>query len=148
MSTTLKQPLRILYVDNEPGDILLMRAVIEVIQHDGQFSYALGADQAKALLAKAVRDHAVLPDLVLTDLYMPGTRGDELVRSIKEDPSLRHIAVVVLTTSELDSDHRFCMNAGASGVYVKPPGLDDLVVLIEDVLARVEVPDEPVAAGH
>jgi len=66
-------------------------------------------------LAKSPR-----PQLILLDLNLPGTDGREVLQVVKNDPSLRSIAVVVLTTSEDPKDVAKCYQAGANSYIQKP----------------------------
>ena len=63
---------------------------------------------------------AVRPALVLMDLNTPGTDGREALASLKADPALRSVPVVVLSTSNSPGDVAFCYAAGANAYHVKP----------------------------
>jgi signal transduction histidine kinase len=60
------------------------------------------------------------PDLVLTDVMMPGTSGLDLTRTIKEDPSLRHIPVILLTARGESDAALEGYDAGADDFVSKP----------------------------
>ena len=70
--------------------------------------------------ASSLQPSAALPQLILLDLRLPRVDGLEVLRHVKSDDALRHIPVVVLTTSEADSDVRDAYDRGASGYLVKP----------------------------
>ena len=67
------------------------------------------------------------PGLILLDLNMPRKDGREALREIKEDPVLRHIPVVVLTTSRTDTDIGRMYQLGANSFITKPARFDALV---------------------
>jgi len=71
------------------------------------------------------------PGLILLDLNMPKKDGREALSEIKADPSLRQIAVVVLTTSKADEDIMRSYDSGASSFISKPVTFDGLVELLK-----------------
>jgi CheY-like chemotaxis protein len=82
-------------------------------------------DEALAFLRRLDRADgpSSRPAVVLLDLNLPGTDGREVLEQIKADDSLKHIPVVILTTSAAAADVTFCYRAGASGYIVKPVDL-------------------------
>lgn len=71
------------------------------------------------------------PDLILLDLNLPGTDGREVLEEIKNDPKLRTIPVIVLTTSSDDEDIEKCYRAGANSYIQKPVDLDGFFAAIQ-----------------
>ena len=71
------------------------------------------------------------PGVVLLDLNLPGTDGREVLSEIKAAPQLKHIPVIVLTTSSDDRDVHACYQAGASSYIQKPVDLDGFMRAIE-----------------
>ena len=69
----------------------------------------------------------VNPALVLLDLNMPGIDGRKVLRILKQDAALKHIPVVVLTTSSDERDVNECYEIGASTYVQKPVDFDGLV---------------------
>lgn len=72
-----------------------------------------------------------LPSMVLLDLNLPGTDGREILRTIKEDPSLQSMPVIVFTTSGSRMDIRQCYSLGANGYVQKPVSLKEMSVSME-----------------
>lgn len=73
------------------------------------------------------------PDLILLDLNLPGLDGCEVLTSIKNDPALRKIPVIILTTSHRDEDVVQTYQAGANTYIQKPsefPRYLDLVITL------------------
>jgi CheY-like chemotaxis protein len=70
------------------------------------------------------------PGLILLDLNLPGTDGREALATIKEDPSLASIPVVILTTSSDDRDIEICYRLGANSYIQKPVDLEEYMRLI------------------
>ncbi len=73
------------------------------------------------------------PDLILLDLNMPRKNGKEALAEIKQDPELRKIPVVVLTTSEADEDIIKTYDLGVNSFITKPVSFDGLVEVIKTI---------------
>ena len=106
-----------------------------------------GGEEALSYLHKEGEHVAALtPDLILLDLNMPRKDGRKVLEEIKSDDALRHIPVVILTTSSADKDIMTCYELGASCYVVKPIGLsafEKVVKSIEDFwLTAVKFPHE------
>ena len=71
------------------------------------------------------------PGVVLLDLNLPGTDGREVLAEIKGASHLKHIPVIVLTTSSDDRDVQACYKAGASSYIQKPVDLEGFMRAIE-----------------
>ncbi|WP_216595600.1 response regulator [Myxosarcina sp. GI1] len=72
-----------------------------------------------------------LPGLILLDLNMPRKDGREALKEIKEDANLRHIPIVVLTTSKEEEDILRSYSLGVSSFIVKPVTFEQLVEVIK-----------------
>jgi CheY-like chemotaxis protein len=71
------------------------------------------------------------PGIILLDLNLPGTDGREVLAEIKNDPGLRTIPVVVLTTSTDEIDIQRCYQAGANSYVHKPVGLEGFMMALQ-----------------
>lgn len=80
--------------------------------------------------AYAARSAGPLPELVLLDLRMPRVDGFEVLSQIKTDPRTRAIPVVVMTSSDLESDRRRCLESGADMFLTKPVSFPELFLQI------------------
>ena len=76
----------------------------------------------------------VLPALIFMDLNSHGLDGREALVVIKNDPRLKKIPLVILTTSSNPKDMTFCLNAGANAYHVKPVRHDQYLQLLGSVL--------------
>jgi CheY-like chemotaxis protein len=72
------------------------------------------------------------PSVILLDLNLPGTDGREVLKQIKNDPDLKSIPVVVLTTSDSDKDIRECYQYGANSYMIKPSNWGDFFKMMEN----------------
>jgi CheY-like chemotaxis protein len=71
------------------------------------------------------------PGVILLDLNLPGTDGREVLSEIKNDPKLKQIPVIVLTTSKDERDVEVCYRCGANSYIQKPVDLDGFMKAIE-----------------
>ncbi len=112
---------RILVVDDSCADVRLLR---EAVQEQGIVADLLAVEdgeQALAYLANGPR-----PDLVLLDLNLPRVDGREVLTAMKDDPELRAIPVIVLSTSSSPGDVADCYARHANSYIVKPMHLEEL----------------------
>ncbi|WP_414590433.1 response regulator [Anabaena sp. CCY 9614] len=79
------------------------------------------------------KNQAPRPGLILLDLNMPKKNGLEVLKDIKQDPSLRHIPVVVLTTSDSKEDIYHTYDLGANSFIVKPVTFASLVEVMKNI---------------
>ncbi|MBW3606028.1 MAG: response regulator [Actinobacteria bacterium] len=88
------------------------------------------------------------PGLVLLDLNMPRKDGRQALAEIKEDPELRHLPVIVLTTSKAEEDVYRSYDLGASGFITKPVTFDGLVEVMTAIGEYWFELVEPPSARH
>ena len=100
----------------------------------------------------AAPSRAPRPGLILLDLNMPRKDGREALIQIKNDPNLRQIPVVVLTTSKAEEDIYRSYDLGANSFITKPVTFASLVEVIRTIgkywFEIVELPLERVRTGH
>jgi two-component system phosphate regulon response regulator PhoB len=113
---------RVLIVEDHPTMRAAMRLVLEPEGFD-----VLEAAEGDEAFARIVEDR---PEVVLLDLNIPGMPGEDLLRAIKGDPSLRSTRVVVVTASG-DEERRRSLELGADDYLTKPFGPSDLLRTVE-----------------
>jgi two-component system cell cycle response regulator DivK len=101
------------------------------------FDVTVAADGRQAL-AKA---RALLPDLVVMDLAIPGIDGWEVTRRLKRDRRTRRIPVIALTGYVLAGAREEAQQAGCSAFLTKPCLPDDLIRVIQQILKRTVTPN-------
>jgi CheY-like chemotaxis protein len=119
------RPARVLIADDDPG----IRDLIAAVAENLGLEVVTVADAEAALATMK----AQLPDLVLSDLRMPGLGGAELCRRLKADPASRHIPVVLVTGIEAQH-RRVATEAGADDILIKPFSLPELETRILTLL--------------
>lgn len=105
----------ILVVDDNADDMLLTKRVLLKTGFSLDIQEALSGEQALELLKK----DELPPSLIFIDLKMPGMSGVETLREIRHDARLKHVPVVVLTNSTLESDKREAEKMGANAYLQK-----------------------------
>ncbi|MDX1567124.1 MAG: response regulator transcription factor [Longimicrobiales bacterium] len=81
-----------------------------------------------------------LPDLVVLDRMLPGVSGDEVLRSLREDPSTRSVPVILLTAKREQEDRIAGLELGADDYLPKPFSPRELVLRVEAILRRSRQP--------
>jgi chemotaxis family two-component system response regulator Rcp1 len=120
-SSRLVKPIEILLVEDNPGDAELTREAFASGKIDNQLHLVCDGVEAMAFLRRQGEYAGVpRPDLVLLDLNLPRMDGREVLAEIKSDESLKHIPVVVLTTSKDEVDVLRSYNLHANCFVTKP----------------------------
>jgi CheY-like chemotaxis protein len=127
----------ILMADDDDDDRELARDAFARTHLDNELRFVEDGEQLLDYLKRrgafGDRADAPRPGLILLDLNMPGIGGAEALRLIKEDPALRRIPIVVLTTSAAADDVCRSYDLGASSYIRKPSTFPELVSLLEDL---------------
>lgn len=134
MHRTLNRPVRLLLVEDNPSDVMLLTIGLKEARASYTLQIAEDGDKAVRLLA-TIRSSAThnLPDLILLDLNLPRLSGHQVLARIKADPRLRLIPVVVLTSSQNHADIIAAYEGGASSYLQKPTTLDETLDLMRTV---------------
>lgn len=115
----------VLLVEDNPADARLTVEVFREARAGARLSHVTDGAQALEFLRRTgVFGAAERPDLILLDLNLPRKDGREVLAEIKTDDGLRHIPVVVLTTSQADSDVARAYDLRANCYVRKPAQLD------------------------
>ncbi|MAF16969.1 MAG: two-component system sensor histidine kinase/response regulator [Marinomonas sp.] len=117
---------KILLVDDSMTMLMSMEGVLKRAGFD--VKTATDGNQALGLI------DSYAPDLVITDLNMPGMDGIELIKKIKQNASMRFKPILMLTTESQESKKVEAKAAGATGWLVKPVSPTDLTGVIKKVL--------------
>jgi len=134
----MAEPKRIdiLLVEDDPGDVELTKEGLQDAKMLVTLHVVEDGEKALRFLRKeAPYTEAVRPDIILLDLNMPKKSGQETLAEIKADPALRSIPVVILTTSEAESDIVRCYDLGANCYIPKPISFEAftrVVAMIEE----------------
>lgn len=121
----------ILMADDDPDDRELTREALEECRLLNPLHCVADGEELLDYLRRRGRfgepGAAPTPGIILLDLNMPKMDGREALAEIKADPELRHLPVVVLTTSKEEEDVVRSYDLGASSVITKPVSFEGLV---------------------
>ena len=127
--------INVLLVEDNPADIRLLEEALKSSNIRYRFNVAMDGEQAMSYLRRPPAESGLpVPDLIILDLNLPRKDGREVLSEVKQDERLKHIPVVVLTTSESSDDIVRCYRDHANCYLTKPLNLDkfdELVRLIE-----------------
>jgi CheY-like chemotaxis protein len=119
--------MRVLYLDDNPANIKLMRMVLS-LRTDVELSIA--ADGAGGLEAA----RAEPPDLMLIDLYLPDMRGDEVLRELNGHEATARVPTIVVSAEDDQKVVRDTLQAGADAYVTKPFKVTELLDVIDKVV--------------
>jgi CheY-like chemotaxis protein len=121
----------ILLVEDNPADVLMTRSAFEDFKISNNLHVVEdGVEALQFLRGEGAFAGSPRPDLIMLDLNLPRKNGREVLADIKNDPRLRTIPVVVLTTSSSDKDILQAYNLHVNSYIVKPVGFNNFVEAI------------------
>lgn len=133
-SNTPGNPIEILLVEDNPGDVDLTIEALKDAKIANNLNVAVdGIDALTFLHREGDYGAAPKPDVILLDLNLPRKDGREVLAEIKEDPLLRRIPVVILTTSEAEKDVLESYDLYANCYIVKPIDLDQFITVVKTI---------------
>jgi CheY-like chemotaxis protein len=133
-------PAPILVTEDDDADVIFLQHVCKVLKipnpvialHDGD--EVVNYLQGKAPFEN--RAQYPPPALLLLDLKMPRMTGFDVLKWLQDHPPLKTFPIVVLTSSDQDSDRQKALALGASEYCVKPGGIQNLTQLVRKINAR------------
>jgi len=132
--TDMGPAIEILLVEDNPGDVRLTQEVLK----EGRIHNTLnvvsdGAEALDFLHRRGPYSQAKPQDLILLDLNLPKMNGREVLAAIKQDPDLKHVPVVVLTTSSAEEDVLSAYDLHANCYITKPVDLNQFVKVVQSI---------------
>jgi CheY-like chemotaxis protein len=128
------RPIEILLVEDNLGDARLTQEALKEGKVRNNLHHARDGVEAMAFLRREDKNaDAPRPDLVLLDLNLPRKDGREVLAEMKEDPDLRLIPVVVLTTSEAEQDVLRTYQLRANCYITKPVDLEKFITIVRSI---------------
>jgi two-component system response regulator len=127
-------PIDILLVEDNPADVLLTQELLSESKVLVNMHVVNDGVEALAFLhKKAPYTDAITPDIVLLDLNLPKIDGHDVLKQIKQDRDLLQIPIIVLTTSQAESDIRAVYKEHAAAYITKPIDLNQFTRVVEAI---------------
>ncbi len=128
------QPIHILLIEDSLGDVMLIKEAIE----DGNIAHTLdivndGWEGVQFLERKGIYKDKKLPDLILLDINMPKLNGHDVLDRIKNNDEIKHIPVIMLTTSSAEKDILKAYQKHSNCYIVKPIEYNDFEHIIKSI---------------
>jgi CheY-like chemotaxis protein len=133
LATAIKKLPLVLLVEDNAGDALLIEEAFQELGQLVQISVASDGEEAIEYLTEQIRRNVSLPSLILLDLNLPKLTGHDVLKQLSLNPQLSGIPVIVLTSSNAQTD---IVNAYANrcNAYIrKPSDFEGYVALIQSV---------------
>jgi len=136
MSDETDRPVRILIVEDNPGDIRLIREAFQEANVHGTHEFIVAKDGAEALdflHKRGAFAGAAKPDIMTLDLNLPKKNGKEVLQEIKSDPLLKGIPVIVFSSSSSPQDIEDAYRQYANCYVTKPSDLAEFFASIAGI---------------
>ncbi|ARS91093.1 response regulator [Natrarchaeobaculum aegyptiacum] len=135
MTNVLEEPIEILLVEDNPGDVRLTEVAFDDLDIPVELTVATDGNDALEFLAERRDEPSTLPELVLLDLNLPRTGGFEFLEAIQNDAELARIPILVLTSSTACEDVVESYDLAANAYLTKPTDPNeytDMVAVVAD----------------
>lgn len=128
------QPIDILLVEDNEGDILLTTEALQDRKIvNNIYVVKDGIEALNFLLKKEFFKNSPTPDLVLLDINLPKLNGQEVLKQIRSHKNIKHIPVVMLTTSSSTEDKSESFKNDANCYITKPMDMGDFIKEISSI---------------
>jgi len=127
-----RPPIEILLVEDNAADVRLTIEALKDARVPNRLHVARDGVEALRMLKDATRA-TPRPDLILLDLNLPRKDGREVLQEIKQDDTLRHIPVVILSTSQADQDIAESYRLRANAFVTKPVEIDQFFAAVRSL---------------
>lgn len=133
--TSGAKPRSILIAEDDQDDRQWIKEALAKCQFEQETHFVVDGEELMDFLLHRGQYTATAslayPGLILLDLNMPKKDGRECLKEIKSDPRLRHIPVIIFTTSKASEDTYRTYSMGANTVFHKPVTFDNLVKIMQ-----------------
>jgi len=130
----IRELVQILLVEDNPGDVRLTREALKEAKFRNKVEVVGDGVEALAYLRQQGQyTSAMRPHLIMLDLNLPRMDGREVLAAIKKDADLRRIPVVVLSSSEAESDIARAYELHANAYVTKPVDIDHFLQVVKAI---------------
>lgn len=120
---------RVLVVDDDPA---IVEMLVELLERDGRFEVRTAATGFDA----GLRTKEFHPDVIVLDYMLPDINGNAVVRSIRADPTMQDLKIIIVSGVVNRDDVSSLISSGADEFLQKPFSIEQLVKLINDLVSR------------
>lgn len=129
----MQRNVPILLVEDDDVDVENVVRAFDESRITNPLSVARNGEEALGLLRADASNCRRMPGLILLDINMPVMNGFELLAILKQDPTFRTIPVVILTTSQEESDRYRSFQLSVAGYMIKPVEFTDFVEVVQTI---------------
>lgn len=126
----MQKTLKILFIEDDTIEVMKFNRVVSALGLKHQIIEANNGEKAIAYL----ENEENLPHIILLDLNMPKLNGIEFLNILKDDPILKYIPTIILTTSSNFKDVKECYKIGIAGYILKPLKYEDYALKVQRTL--------------
>ena len=132
-------PIRpqILYIEDDADDVEILAGAFEIVSPDYELLNAINGEEGIKML-RNLHQQQQTPCLIVLDINMPKMNGKEVVVTLKKDETLRHIPVVILSTSRSKMDLMFFEKYQVA-MLSKPMSFTDYITVARDLITHCRV---------
>lgn len=125
-------PKVLFLIDDDLDD---QHVFLEALQTIDKSIVCYTANDGRDALNK-LHDALLLPDIIFLDLNMPVMSGKECLRALKTDNTLKHLPVIIYSTSSAEKEKENCLQLGAVQFISKPPQFNTLIATLQHTLQK------------
>lgn len=125
----------ILIAEDSQFDQMILRRAFSAAEIEADLTFVKDGEELLARLRTSADGGpgGDQPSIVLLDLHMPRMNGREALRAIRDDERLKHLPIVMLTTSDSEAQIREVYGLGANSYIVKPNNFDEVVATVREL---------------
>jgi two-component system, chemotaxis family, response regulator Rcp1 len=134
MNLNSTRNVEILFVEDNPGDVRLIQEILREARVNHTMTVAEDGEAALDILKKGISSGTACPELILLDLNLPKKRGLEVLREIKQNPQLKDIPIVILTSSRDGDDILTGYGLNINAYVTKPVNYDQFLNAVNSIV--------------
>ncbi len=129
-----KRPADILLVEDNPGDVLLLKEFLKCAKMPYNLHVAEDGEEALLFLNQSEKSrNSPRPDLIILDLNLPKVDGFEVLQQVKQDPRFKRIPVIILTSSHAEMDIARSYDLHANCYITKSSELKEFSEIVKSI---------------
>lgn len=129
----------ILMIEENQSEIQLFKECLKLLNSKAELhACKSGADAIDFLYKLRAHKEAPTPDIIISDLNIPGLKASEILMDIKRNNILKHIPFVIFTTSDYAEDIVLCYKYGANAIINKPSDFGSLLKKVKSIIEMLD----------